>query len=83
LNSLQQAEEVLQWIVDNATSSKNILNADIFPNPLLEVGDKVRVFYPDMQYNISNQKDKVYYVHSINYSVSGDGPKMSVSIREI
>lgn len=83
LNSRIQAENLMQWIVDNATTSKNVVNADIFPNPLLELGDKVRIFYPEMQYNISNQKDKVYYVHSINYSVSGDGPKMSISVREI
>jgi hypothetical protein len=83
LNSLTQAENILQWVVENSTTPKNVLNADIFPNPLLELGDKIRIFYPDMQYNISNQKDKVYYVHSINYSVDGSGPKMSVSVREI
>lgn len=83
LNSLSQADNLLQWIVENASKEKKVLNAEIFPNPLFEIGDKVRVFYPEMQYNISNQKDKVYYVHAIGYSVDGNGPKMNISVREI
>lgn len=83
LNSVSQAENLLQWVVENSSSTKNVLNVEIFPNPLLEIGDKLRVFYPEMQYNISNQKDKVYYIHSISYSVDGNGPKMNMSVREV
>jgi hypothetical protein len=83
LNSVSQADSLLQWVVENSSTTKNVLNVEIFPNPLLEIGDKVRVFYPEMQYNISNQNDKVYYVHSISYSVDGNGPKMNMSVREV
>lgn len=83
LNSRKQAEELLQWIIENNSKEKKILNAEIFPNPLLEIGDKVRVFYPEMQYDFASQKDKVYYIHSISYSVDTTGPKMNISVREI
>lgn len=83
INSLSQAENILNWILQNSIEPKKIINCDIFPNPLLELGDKVRIFYPDLGYSYAQQGDKVYYVHSISYNVSTDGPKMSISVREV
>lgn len=83
INSMQQANSILSWILENSTKTKKTIAAQVFPNPLLELGDKVRIFYPELGYSYTQQGDKVYYIHSISYSVDNEGPKMSISVREI
>jgi hypothetical protein len=85
INNSNQAKSLLDWVFKNSMVEKDTVSVSMFPNPLIELGDKVRVFYPEMGHNIENPKngDKVYYVTSIQYSVGIEGPGMTLEAREI
>ena len=78
------AENLAEWIANNASKEKIEIDASIFPNPLLQLGDKIKVFYKDSGYCISQQPDdKSYVLSEINYSVNESGTSMSVKLREM
>jgi hypothetical protein len=78
------AENLAEWIANNASKEKIEIDASIFPNPLLQLGDKIKVFYKDSGYCISQQPDdKSYVLSEINYSVNESGNSMSVKLREM
>lgn len=78
----RQAKKMMQWIVRNASKERKELNISAFCNPLLELGDKVGVFYSDAGYSISDIGNKTYVVAEINREVSESGPTTSIVLRE-
>jgi hypothetical protein len=58
---------------------------EIFENPLIELGDKVKIYDKSRGYyeGNSNFGDKTFVVSSIAHSVSPSGPSMTVSIVEV
>jgi hypothetical protein len=82
LNNRYEEERLAEWIARYATTEKIIINASIFPNPLLQLGDKIKVFYKENGYRKAQSGDKVFTLSAINYSVSESGIEMSVELRE-
>jgi hypothetical protein len=78
----KQAKKLMQWIVKNASQERKELNISAFCNPLLELGDKVGVFYSDAGYSIEDIGNKTYVVAEINTEVNESGPTTSVILRE-
>jgi hypothetical protein len=78
----RQANKMMQWIVRNASQERKELSVSAFCNPLLELGDKVGVFYSDAGYSISDIGDKTYVVAEINTEVAESGPTTSITLRE-
>lgn len=78
----RQAKKMMQWIVKNSSQERKELNISAFCNPLLELGDKVGVFYSDAGYSISDIGNKTYVVAEINREVNESGPTTSVILRE-
>ena len=78
----RQAKAMMQWIVRNASQERKELSISAFCNPLLELGDKVGVFYSDAGYSISDIGNKTYVVAEINREVNESGPTTSVILRE-
>ncbi len=84
ITSRSYATDLAEWIANNASKEKIQINATIFPNPLLQLGDKIKVFYKDSGYCQSQQTDdKLYVLSSIGYSVNESGTSMSVSLQEM
>jgi hypothetical protein len=84
ITSRSYATNLAEWIANNASKEKIQINATIFPNPLLQLGDKIKVFYKDSGYCQSQQTDdKLYVLSSIGYSVNESGTSMSVSLQEM
>ena len=84
ITSRSYAENLAEWIANNASKEKIEINATIFPNPLLQLGDKIKVFYKDSGYCQSQQTDdKLYVLSSIGYSVNESGTSMSVKLQEM
>jgi hypothetical protein len=79
INNLEQAKSLATWISDNLSKERKSITLSIFPNPILELGDKVGLLYSDKLYNDST---KTYTISSISHSVSNAGPSMSIEIRE-
>jgi hypothetical protein len=78
----RQANKMMQWIVRNASQERKELSVSAFCNPLLELGDKVGVFYSDAGYSINDIGDKTYVVAEINTEVAESGPTTSITLRE-
>lgn len=78
----RQAKKMMQWIVKNASQERKELSISAFCNPLLELGDKVGVFYSDAGYSVDDIGNKTYVVAEINREVNESGPTTSVVIRE-
>lgn len=84
ITSRSYATDLAEWIANNASKEKIEINATIFPNPLLQLGDKIKVFYKDSGYCQSQQTDdKLYVLSSIGYSVNESGTSMSVKLQEM
>lgn len=83
ISSLQMAKDLAKWVAKNSSKEKTVIDAEIFPNPLLQLGDKVKVFYKDRGYCVEENGDKTYLLSSINYVASGDDLVMRVQLREM
>ena len=79
INNLEQAKSLATWITDNLSEERKSISLSIFPNPILELGDKVGLLYSDKLYNDST---KTYTISSISHTISNSGPTMNIEIRE-
>lgn len=73
------ARRVMSWMIKNSHKPKVTAAIDCFCNPLLELTDTVKIYSP--RNNID--PNSYYSITSINYSISGEGPSLSVEVREI
>lgn len=83
LNNYNVAKDLAEWIARYASKEKIQIDASIFPNPLLQLGDKIKVFYKARGYTDSQIGDKTYVLSEIDYTVNESGIQMSVSLREM
>jgi len=85
MQSLNQARNMMSWITRNCGRQRIKLSMEIFPNPLLELGDKVKVYDKTRGYNENNELfgQKTFVISSISYSVAESGPAMNVVLMEV
>jgi hypothetical protein len=83
ISSIKMAKDLAKWIAKNSSKEKTVIDAEIFPNPLLQLGDKIKVFYKDRGYCVEQNGNKTYLLSSINYVASGDDLVMRVQLREM
>jgi hypothetical protein len=77
------AESLATWVAKNSSSEKIEIRSSVFPNPLFQLGDRVKVFYKDRGYCINQIEDRSYCLSAINYSVDENGTSMDVELREM
>lgn len=85
IQTLSQARSMMQWVLKYCSRQRIKLSMEIFENPLIELGDKVKIFDKSRGYNINNPNfgDKTFVVSSISRSVTPDGPSMTISLTEV
>ena len=83
INNYSVAQDLAEWIARYASREKIQIDASIFPNPLLQLGDRIKVFYKARGYTNSQIGDKTYVLSGIDYAVNESGIQMSVSLREM
>jgi hypothetical protein len=81
----EQAKALSSWILKNCCYERKVLQCEIFANPILELGDKVRVFDRARGYYINNEsyEDTVYVISTITYEGTPNGVSMSVRAVEV
>lgn len=79
INNWSQSTNLAKWVLQNLSKERKTINLEIFPNPLLELGDKVGIQYQDKLYTDIN---KTFSIVSISHNISNNGPTMSVEVRE-
>jgi hypothetical protein len=85
IQSPSQARNLFRWISSAASKQRTCLELEVFTNPLLELGDKVKVVSKDRGYFENNTVfgNKTFVVSDISYSVSEGGPDMKIKLIEV
>jgi hypothetical protein len=85
MQSISQARRLMNWIVKNCSRPRIKMNLEIFANPLLELGDKVRIYDKSRGYNEDNPYfgNRTFVISAISYGVNESGPTMNVEILEV
>ena len=79
INNLNQARTLADWIISSLSKERKTISIGLFPNPLLDLGDRVGIRYSDKLYNDDN---KSYTITSISHSITQTGPQMTVEVKE-
>lgn len=86
IQSVTQSKNLLRWILRNCNRQRFKISMEMMPNPLIELGDKVKVFSADRGYRAANSAafgNKTFVVSEINRSVTTEGPQMNVTLIEV
>lgn len=85
IQTISQAKNLMKWIIKYCGRQRLKLSMEIYPNPLLELGDKVRIYDKSRGYTQDNSNfgDRVFVVSSISHSITGSGPTMTLEIVEV
>jgi len=85
MQSLSQANNMMRWVARNCSRERIKFTMEIFPNPLLELGDKIKIYDKTRGYNENNELfgEKTFTISSITHGNSTSGPSMSIELTEI
>jgi len=80
-----QATSLMRWIIKHCNRQRLKLTMEVFENPLIELGDKVKIFDKSRGYYQNNERfgQKTFVVSSISRAASNAGPSMTVSLTEV
>lgn len=85
IQTLSQARSMMNWVLKYCSRQRIKLSMEIFENPLIELGDKVKIFDKSRGYYKDNPNfgDKTFVISSISHSVNQSGPSMNVTLIEV
>lgn len=85
IQTMAQAKNMMRWITRYCSRQRLKMSLEIFPNPILQLGDKIRIYDKSRGYTQENDnfKDRVFVVSSVSHNISAEGPSMSIEIVEV
>lgn len=90
IQSIDQANSLMRWIIKCCSRERFKMSMEIMFNPLLELGDKVKIFsssrgYYNKYLNQANTGfgNKTFVVSEINHSISTSGVSTNVVLIEV
>lgn len=83
IQSIYHAKNIMRWVARKCGRPRIKLSLEVFANPLLEVGDKVKVFDKSRGYNETTFGPKTFVISSISHSINSGGPTMSIDLMEV
>ena len=88
IQSADQAEEIMGWLIDKISEPRLSVGLSIFPMPTLQLGDIVSINHKTR--NTNGQlidevagPEKRFVVYNIEYVRNNNGPEMTVYISEV
>jgi hypothetical protein len=84
ITKYSMAKNIIKWIMFHASKEKKEIQIRSFVNPMIELGDKARIFYKEKGYSedIAGE-NKMFIIGAIDYTVDSSGPQMSLILREM
>ena len=73
----------MRWILKHCSRQRLKLSLEILENPLLELGDKIKIFDKSRGFTKNNFGDRTFVISSISRSVTSAGPSMNVTLIEV
>lgn len=85
IQSIYHARGLMKWISKHCNRQRTKLSLEVFSNPLIELGDKVRVFDKSRGYYQDNPSfgSRTFVVSTITHNVSNGGPSMTIDLIEV
>jgi hypothetical protein len=83
VQSRDDAESLMSWLVQKITKPRKSIGLKIFANPMIQLGDIVKIDYVEKGINKINNDDSRFVVYNIEYSKTKDGPEMSIFLSEV
>jgi hypothetical protein len=81
IQSLDMANNLMKWLVEKVMVPKKSICLTIFANPMIQLGDIVKVNYTvDGVQQVPNSR---FVVYNIEYQRSPDGPSMTLYLSEV
>ena len=82
------ANDLMEWMVSKIMKPKKSIGLSIFYNPLIQIGDIVKIEYTNTSDNIPynelvGSSDTRFVVYHIEYDNSGEGPSMNLYLSEV
>ena len=88
IQSADQAEEIMGWLIDKVSEPRLSVGLSIFPMPTLQLGDVVSINHKTR--NTAGQlidevasPEKRFVVYNIEYARNNNGPDMTVYLSEV
>lgn len=83
IQTQDQAEGLMDWIINRIMKPKKTLGVKIFANPMLQLGDIVTVEYSRDGIDLLGSSDSRFIIYSIEHQKGVGGPDMTVYLCEI
>ena len=84
IQTQDDAEELMAWIVNKIMKPKQLIGVKIFPNPAIQLGDIVTIDYKNNDnINLVASDDLRFVVYNIEYSRTTSGPEMTLYLVEV
>ena len=85
IQTISQAKNLMKWTIKYCGRQRLKMSMEIYPNPILELGDKIRIYDKTRGYTQDNKNfgDRVFVISSISHSITGSGPSMTLEIVEV
>lgn len=84
VQSFDQANEMMSWLVDKIMKPRKSVGVSIFANPMIQLGDIVKINYKSKDGNDQiADSDVRFVVYNIDYSRSTEGPSMTIYLSEV
>lgn len=83
IQTQDQAEGLMDWIINRIMKPKKTIGVKIFSNPMLQLGDIVTLEYSRDGIDLLGSSGDRFIIYSIEYSKGVGGPDMTVYLCEI
>jgi hypothetical protein len=83
VQSSDAAENLMSWLVTKITKPRKAIGLKIFANPMIQLGDIVKIDYTENGINKAGNDGDRFVVYNIEYSKSKEGPQMSLFLSEV
>jgi hypothetical protein len=83
IQSQDDANNLMSWMISKIMKPRKSMGINIFANPMLQLGDIVKVDYTNNEGNDVIRNDQRFVVYNIQYSKSSEGPEMTVFLSEV
>jgi hypothetical protein len=83
IQSQDDANNLMAWMISKIMKPRKSMGVNIFANPMIQLGDIVKIDYTNNDGNEVIKEDQRFVVYNIQYAKSSDGPEMTVFLSEV
>jgi len=83
VQSQDDASSLMSWIIKKIMKPRKAIGIKIFANPMIQLGDIVKIDYIENGINKSESSESRFVVYNIEYSRDDSGPDMKIFLSEV